>query len=354
MAYQKRIMIRRRAEEVAENHERWVISYADFITLLFAFFVVMYSISSVNEGKYKVLSDSLDNVFNAKSKTLDPVQMGDQEVRSKSERLVSLPFPGDFPSAEDYKYSIEGLFDDVEDTSNASQGDKGEVSHLTKLSDQISIAFQSLIAEGLANVTSNRDWIEIDIQSSVLFQSGSAYPSEQARKIVMKVAGLLSGYKNPIHVEGFTDNVPIQTDVYPSNWELSASRAAAVVRLLEIAEIEPSRMAAVGYGEHRPVADNDTDEGRARNRRVALIISKLEQDKKADTPAVPTGPNFKLGAGQLQSKAIDSRNPADRQESAANKVPLKIMKLEQGGILFSSDPPRTTETRPNEVPEEAQ
>ncbi len=337
VAYQKRVGIRRRVED-PENHERWVISYADFITLLFAFFVVMYSISSVNEGKYKVLSDTLVNVFNAKSKTLDPVQIGDQEVKNKSDRIVSLPVPGDYPSAEDYKYSVEGLFDDVENTSNSTGGDRGETSHLTKLSEQISMTFQSLISEGLMQINANENFIEIDIQSSVLFQSGSALPSEAARKIIRKVANLLKGYKNPIQVEGFTDNVPIQTDQFPSNWELSAARAAAVVRMLEALDIDPARLAAVGYGEHRPVADNDTEEGRAKNRRVALLIPRLEKSPQSNK-AAPAG--YKLGKGQSGMSPVDARDPVKRRQSM-RKVPLKIMGVDKGGILFSSDSDGTT------------
>src|SRR5690606_19351116 len=113
-AYQGRFVVRRRQEAEHENHERWVISYADFITLLFAFFVVMYSISSVNEGKYKVLSDSLVSVFHSPSKTIDPVSAGEQQIRTSNDQLIQLPVPGDFPSNDDYKYSIESVFDEVD------------------------------------------------------------------------------------------------------------------------------------------------------------------------------------------------------------------------------------------------
>jgi chemotaxis protein MotB len=328
-------MIRRRQDDETHNHERWVISYADFITLLFAFFVVMYSISSVNEGKYKVLSDSLVEVFNTRSRTLDPLQSGDQPVRRTSERLISLPHPGDFPSNEDFKYTVEGLFEEVDYPGQA--GEDSEVRHLSRLSDQLALSLQNLISEGMANIQLNRDWIEIDIQSSVLFDSGSAIPSAQAKQIVLRVAELLQSYENPIHVEGFTDNVPIQTDQFPSNWELSAFRSAAVVRLFEIAGIQPARLAAVGYGEHRPVADNETEEGRSRNRRVALIISRLKPKEEAPaSDAVRL--DYRIGAGIEPGPAVDARDPASRQRARSNQIPLKIIDLERGGTLFSSEP----------------
>jgi chemotaxis protein MotB len=206
---------------------------------------------------------------------------------------------------------------------------------LTRLSDQLAIALESLIADGMANIQINRDWIEIDIQSSVLFGSGSAQPSTEARQIVLKVASILRSYRNPIHVEGFTDNVPIQTDAFPSNWELSAARAAAVVRLFEDAQIAADRLAAVGYGEHRPVASNASEEGRARNRRVALIISRLDPRQSAPQPSVAE--DYKVGAGRERGVPVDARDPTSRQQARPTRVPLRVMNADQSGILFSSE-----------------
>lgn len=343
----RRVMIRRKQEEVSENHERWVISYADFITLLFAFFVVMYSISSVNEGKYKVLSDSLENVFSDKAKTLVPIQAGKNNQTASSDRLIELPFPGDFPSAEDYKYSIEGVFEDVEDeASPKAEKAEEEIETLAQLSDQLALTLQDLVKEDLASVNSTDDWIEVDIKSSVLFPSGAALPSQKARQIVLKVAQLLKDYTNPIHVEGFTDDIPIQNDFYPSNWELSAARAAAVVRLLELGQVAPDRMAAVGYAEFQPVADNSTEVGRAKNRRVSLIISKQNKRNKVESAvAIPKVSDFKLGAvdnnaarGIKESgDAFDPKSRRTQSESKKQTVPLKIIKLGNGGILFSTE-----------------
>lgn len=345
-AHGRRVMIRRKQEEAPENHERWVISYADFITLLFAFFVVMYSISSVNEGKYKVLSDSLENVFSEKAKTLVPVQVGKNSQMAVTTRLIELPVPGSFPSEEDYKYSVEGVFENVETEATPTAQKEDPVEALAQLSDQLAVTLQDLVKEDLASINSTEDWIEVDIKSSVLFPSGAAVPSQQARKIVLKVAQLLKDYTNPIHVEGFTDDIPIQNDFYPSNWELSAARAAAVVRLLELGDVAPDRMAAVGYAEFQPVADNATEEGRAKNRRVSLIISKQNKRKKKEAAvAIPKASDFKLGAvnASATNQVNESRDAFDpesrRTQSESNKktVPLKIIKLGNGGILFSTE-----------------
>jgi len=341
-------MIRRREEEEGVNHERWVISYADFITLLFAFFVVMYSISSVNVGKYKVLSASMINAFSDKAKTLKPLTVGDQDIKTAVDRVIELPMPGDYPRLEDYKYSIDGLFDTLETKESKTLDRQDEHPPLGELSDRLEQALEKLIDGGLASVNSTKEWIEVDIQSSVLFPSGNAAPSRLAKEIVSEVAQLLIEYDNSIHVEGFTDNIPIQNDFYPSNWELSAARAAAVVRLLARGKVAPARMAAVGYGEFRPIADNATAEGRAKNRRVALIISKQHRAASAKTVVdVDQDPDFKVGAvietDDAQSSgsgnAFDPESRREQTRRATKIVPLKIIKLENGGILFSAEPP---------------
>lgn len=334
-ASQGRYMIRRRPEEGHENHERWMISYADFITLLFAFFVVMYSISSVNEGKYKVLSDSLVEIFHSQSRTINPATPGDIQTRSSNDQLIQLPIPGHYPSNDDYKYSVESIFDDVE-TQSVKQGEMrdNEVSHLTKLSEKLAFVLEPYIGRSEVQVKNASEWLEVSIQASVLFDSGSAALSRQAREILSKVADVLKDAENPIHVEGYTDNLPIETLQFPSNWELSAARAASVVRLFQEHAIQPERLAAVGYGEFHPVADNSTEEGRARNRRIALVISKVEA--AAETPAEPEKPDYKItgsAPAETPGRSVTQRN------RTGIDVPLRIFRLEDGGLLFSGEPP---------------
>ncbi|MVW76237.1 flagellar motor protein MotD [Pseudomonas xionganensis] len=239
-------MPRRRHHEEHENHERWLVSYADFITLLFAFFVVMYSISSLNEGKYKILSQSLTGVFNQPDRSIKPIPVGEERPRTSEAELV-LPEDGAPQAPMD---SLESIASSVRE------------------------AFGDLIQSSQLKVSGNELWIEIELSSSLLFSSGEALPNNAAFEIIEKVAKILAPYENPIHVEGFTDNQPIQTAQFPTNWELSAARAASIVRMLAMDGVNPGRMAAVGYGEFQPVADNATAEGRGRNRRVVLVVSR--------------------------------------------------------------------------------
>lgn len=249
--------MRRRREEEHVNNERWMVSYADFITLLFAFFVVMYSISSVNEGKYKVLSESLIGVFSQAPTTPEPIQIGEHTPRTLA------PEPEATPQAP------------AEQVSTDSDG----ADPLESIAEAMQAAFGELISVGDLRIHANELWIEIELNSGLLFPSGDALPLDSAFGLIERIAGILSPYDNPVHVEGFTDNVPIRSPVYPTNWELSAARAASVVRLLSSGGIDAGRLAAVGYGEHRPVADNATPAGRRANRRVVLLVSRFTETR---------------------------------------------------------------------------
>ncbi len=248
----------RHSDHEQQNHERWLISYSDFITLLFAFFVVMYSISSVNEGKYKVLSETLIGAFDmpeVSASTPEAIELNEYTRNS----VIDLPETA----------SKEG---DVSSETAADGDAPGD--QLNELSEQVGAAFADLIEDNQIAIDGNETWVEISLNSSLLFRSGSAYPVPEARPIITRIADLLAGYENPIHVEGFTDNVPINSELFPSNWELSAARSAAVVRMFSEMGVDPYRLAAVGYGEHQPVASNTTPDGRNQNRRVVLVVSR--------------------------------------------------------------------------------
>ncbi|MDY7560718.1 flagellar motor protein MotD [Pseudomonas sp. 10B1] len=245
-------MARRRRVEEHDNHERWLVSYADFITLLFAFFVVMYSISSLNEGKYKVLSQALIGAFNEPDRSLKPIPVGDQKPLTITPSL---------PLIKDSEEVDAGLA-------------QSSITPLQTIANDVRDGFGDLIKSNQMTVRGNELWIEIELNSSMLFGSGDAMPSDAAFNIIEKVAKIISPFDNPIHVEGFTDDQPIRTAQYPTNWELSSARAASIVRMLAIDGINPARMASVGYGEFQPVASNTTAEGRAHNRRVVLVISR--------------------------------------------------------------------------------
>lgn len=250
-------MARRKRHEEHENLERWLISYADFITLLFAFFVVMYSISSINEGKYRVLSDTLVAAFNTPPKSLQPIQMGEEARQAESSPLQ-------MESVRKLSPDESNIIKSLQET--AQQND------LAQIATDFRQAMLPLIEDDLINVTQNDLWVEVEINTSILFGSGSAELETEATPVLRKVAGILQRYPNQLQVEGFTDNLPINTYLYPSNWELSAARAASVVHLFMDSGVQPERMSAVGYGEYRPIADNTSVEGRRKNRRVVVVI----------------------------------------------------------------------------------
>jgi len=266
-------MSRRRAHEEHENHERWLVSYADFITLLFAFFVVMYATSSVNEIRHQEISKALIKLFDHPEAS-SPIEL------KPDGSLMELPAP---PAAQQQSEEAEA------------------VKALQDIAGQIQSALAGEIAQGEARIRGTELWLEIELNSALLFPSGQAVPLSGAAAVLDKVAKVLSAYPNPVRVEGFADDRPIATAQFPSNWELSAARAARVVRMLTEDGIEPKRLAAVGYGEFQPLADNQSSLGRARNRRVVLLISRhldlrhapidlyaplpLAEEKTGETPA---------------------------------------------------------------------
>lgn len=289
---------RRKKHEEHENHERWLVSYADFITLLFAFFVVMYSVSAINEGKFRVLSDALVAAFRSQAKSIEPIQIGEPAKAPKTldsrEKIPArpmlvtppvLPQPVQ-PSAanvpirqgENMQKAEAGAPVSAQAKKQADAQAKKQAETqargLEKIAAQLESDLAELIKRDLIEVRRDKHslWLEVEIKASILFSSGSASLEPAALPPLQRIAGVLRGHNYPIQVEGFTDNRPISTLAFPSNWELSAGRAASVVHLFMKSGVDPGRMAAIGFGEYRPAADNKTEEGRRKNRRVVLVI----------------------------------------------------------------------------------
>lgn len=282
---------RKRPVEEHENLERWLVSYADFITLLFAFFVVMYSISSVNEGKYRVLSEALTIAFSDPQKsthterTLDPIQLGDLKRGHAPESSI---LPSKSSSSSDLIDIKGGQMED-------------EQAQLESVANEIERVLAPYIQDNLIAVKHDGAWIEVEMKSGLLFSSGRAELSLEAIPMLDKLTDIFKTIPNPIHVEGHTDNKPINTREFPSNWELSAARAASVVHQLMRGGVDPGRMAAIAHGEYHPIADNGTEEGRYKNRRVVLILQsrdmaryKMISDQPIDSiESVPKSPAAK-------------------------------------------------------------
>ena len=253
---------RKRPEEEHENHERWLVSYADFITLLFAFFVVMYALSSINEGKYKVMSDSISSAFRSSI-----VSAGGAPIEMNPNAPAALAVP--------VKRNTAAV---KIDQTQAVKKDK-----LRTMARELNQALGPLVEQGQVKITEGAFGIMVDINASVLFAPGDARLDIAAARALIAVADILVPTDFPLTVEGHTDNVPISNVAFPSNWELSTVRAASVVRLFIEAGIDPRRLSAIGYADQRPVSDNATPEGRQQNRRVAITIESKTPDNAVET-----------------------------------------------------------------------
>ncbi|MBT3017743.1 MAG: flagellar motor protein MotD [Candidatus Thiodiazotropha endolucinida] len=271
---------RRKRKQEHVNHERWIVSYADFITLLFAFFVVMYSISSVNEGKYRVLSQTLTEAFQENSRSVDPIQVG--EINRNSGNMAGLDQDNALIQTEQTQgpgtYQDPGLVMD--------KMPSNETQRLSFLAATIEDMLSDYVDQELVDVSFTEDRVIVNMKDKMLFPSASAHLSREAVNALRSISRVLNTVPNQIQVEGNTDNRPISTKEFPSNWELSAARAASVVHLMTRMGIGAQRLSAVGYAEHRPVADNGTESGRAKNRRVSLIIMGMNggEDRVIDLP----------------------------------------------------------------------
>ncbi len=221
-----------------ENTDRWLLSYADFITLLFAFFTVMYALSSMSEVKYKALSESLSTAF-AVDRRINPGEDDEYLKGGEGNGPITTTFKKIF--SEDFRTLQAGL---------------------TELESDEKLKL-NLEARGVV----------VSLMERNVFKSGSADMIPESFDILDDIADTLVGMPNAVKIEGHTDNVPISTREFPSNWELSSKRALNILQyLVDEQGIDPGNISATGYAEFRPVTSNDTPEGRGENRRVDIVI----------------------------------------------------------------------------------
>ena len=224
------------SDDDADDTNRWLLPYADFITLLFAVFVVMYSISNVEESKFKSLSDSLSIALNVKNAENKNIIFDSQKTNSPIELNIN---------KED---------------------------HLLEIGQQLQNDLAPLVADKKIKITKIKEGIVITINDSLLFKSGQAQIDPNFDMDLRQISDVLKKYPNMIQVEGHTDNNKINSGLYPSNWELSSARASSVVRALIANGVQESQLTAIGYAANQPIESNNTEEGRYRNRRVTIKI----------------------------------------------------------------------------------
>ncbi len=279
-------MARKHKHEDHVNHEAWAIPYGDLITLLLAFFVVMYAISSINEGKFRVLSDSLQAAFRGTPRSLEPVQVGEKTRGSGADIAMTIVQQSMIEGQP--RKMLEAIHMDNSGDTGAGPAPypgAGQTGHaqplpsdhpiaqqLAKVADELETALKSLVDANLVAVRRHEFWLEVEVKTDILFASGEANLSNKAIPALDALASTLSKYPNPVRVEGHTDNRPISTKNYPSNWELSAARAASVVHRFARGGLSPDRLSVIGFGEYRPTKPNDSVAGRVANRRVVIVI----------------------------------------------------------------------------------
>lgn len=303
-------MAKKHKHEDHINHEAWAIPYGDLITLLLAFFVVMYSMSSVNEGKYRVLADSLSEAFGGTPKSMQPIQLGKNQQRGSNNEQATSPVnlgkaqpavAGSLRSLQNptvfASRNPASLLASQQVNPHGNTGYARSKAALDKIGGEIEKALGELIRLDQIRVRRSELMLEVEMNTDILFTSGSARIAEASLPALLKLAEILAPFQQPLRIEGHTDNIPISTAAFPSNWELSSARAAGVVHLFMNHGVDAARMAVAGLAEYRPAAPNDNAEGRNRNRRVVIVvlatpdqplsIATPETDPPAETAAAP-------------------------------------------------------------------
>jgi chemotaxis protein MotB len=268
---------RRHGEGEEESSERWLLTYADMITLLMALFMVLFSISSVNISKYKTLSQALKDAFSGQifpgGKALE--QTGSTSSSSTSPNTTAansvLPFS--------LEPSTKSLRTNPVTSQTAAQQEQADFQHLKEEIE--SYAAHHGLSSYVKPTIEPRGLVINLLTDKLLFASGEATLSSSSYPLLQKIASLLQIDRvHPIAVEGNTDDVPIDTAAFPSNWELSSARASTIVEFLVANGVLPHRLSAIGYADQHPIASNATAEGRAENRRVAIVLERLYPESK--------------------------------------------------------------------------
>jgi len=330
-------MARKKKHEEHVNAEAWAIPYGDLVTLLFALFTVMYAMSSVNEGKFRVLSDSMIAAFNGAPKSMRPVNIGEKDPGKGGDKQLTGITPTVFIKVDDKRSTPDGSLAPRDPTKTEAMRSADLPGALIRMQRQVQDAMQSLIDAKLVTVRRENMWLEIEINADILFPSGAGEFAPAAEPVLDKLAEVLKPFPNPIRVEGHTDDRPIRTTEFPSNWELSAARAASVVHQFTRQGIDPLRLEIVGFGEFHPRQPNDTNEGRNANRRVVVLV--LEE-------VSPGAPVTAIASDQTPQLAAPGVEIADAS-SAGNRLLYRVPSSTLEKTVLVKEPPKP---QPNEPP----
>ena len=283
-------------EEKPPNHERWIISYADFTTLLLATFVVMYAVSSINSSKFQEMAEAFSTAFIGRTVTLDSTGLAAENKSPVRFHAVAGACADHHPRTADQEPAAglrqeepkrQAAGADEESKARPTVLKRGQIRApmpqmrdlVERTGDDLEAAYRkleqalaSLIGKGQVQVSLRELGVVIDINEVLLFHNGKAELTAAALPLIDEIAGILKGLQYQIQVNGFTDNVPIHNPTFDSNWDLSATRAISVVKRFVAGGVDPTLIVGAGFGEYHPVASNDTREGRAANRRVSIVV----------------------------------------------------------------------------------
>ncbi|MCE1226130.1 MAG: OmpA family protein [Geobacteraceae bacterium] len=261
-------MALKKEPEKHANHERWLVSYADFITLLFAVFVTMYAMSQTDKKKVEEVAASLRESFGYSTQAAAGQKgvLQSQDIKPipaiKPEMAV-IPMINKMPPAGPRQGGME---------KGRGKG-KAEEKEFKEIQSAIEAYLIKHGAQNKVTIGITRRGLVVSLKEAGFFDSGSAVIKPAGYQLLNTILEAMTEYSNPLRVEGHTDNIPISTPVFPSNWELSVSRATNVLRYLQKNyDVEPGKLSATGYGEFRPTTENTTAEGRAKNRRVDIVL----------------------------------------------------------------------------------
>lgn len=309
----------RRKPSVAKHLDRWLISYADYMTLIFALFVVLYSAALVNKEQYRALIDGVSQAFvltNVPSTSRLEYRDGSLLVGQDGRTLLA-------PFTSQSKTSAASLIALEQGMQSQRDDDLQDGAVLAKLEEQLQSALAPLLQADVAHLKRDPHWLTLELNASLLFSSGSAFLGSNGAPLVSTLATYLKPLDNQIRVRGYTDNQAIDNEMYGSNWVLSGARAQALLAALISHGVSPWQLAFEGYGEFSPFADNNSEQGRRHNRKVVIAISKNRMNARLTFNKAQTEPAMKEEQNKASPPLVDAQQ-------------MQIIALPGGGIRITT------------------
>lgn len=311
---------KRRHSVEHDNIHRWLISYADYMTLMFALFVVLYAMAMINEKPFETITESFGNVFQVDSEENKNAGHGDSILMVNTSKPTKSLYGNGV-----IEVSGADLLDNENSLSSISPLQAG--SNLFALEKELNAVLYDLVESGFSQLQIDGDWLEIELNSGLLFPSGSSSATNSAEAILSVIYDIIGEPSNFIRIRGYTDNQKINNEIFASNWELSVFRATAILQILQSMGVNPARMAIEGYGQYYPSADNLTPEGRARNRKVVIAVSKYGLEKIQP---------MTVDSIDLQGVKKTAPTKMSNDENIVQSKDIQVIRLNSGNIRITT------------------